>query len=100
MPRLSSVALFIFCLSVSIIAGPIVSHDDRQATAPKAIYFQSNQALNSIFALPISSNGTVMQGTVTPTGGTGANSINAMTKMPAGPDALASQGGVTVVGNV
>lgn len=100
MTLFSFTVLFILCLSGRITAGPVISQRIRQSTAPRALYFQSNQVANSIVALPISSNETVMQGTTTSTRGAGANSINSMTMEPAGPDALASQGAVTVVDNV
>ncbi len=67
----------------------------------KAVYFISNNADNAVVALKVNAqDGKLSQGSVTPTGGRGGNQINAMTGMPAGPDALGSQSALTVAGNV
>ena len=70
------------------------------AQAGKAVYLITNDADNAVVALPVAADGTLSKGSVTPTGGKGANSIDAMTNQPAGPDALASQGSLTVAGQV
>jgi hypothetical protein len=66
----------------------------------KAIYFMTNQATNSVIAIPVSANGTLSGGTSIGTGGAGSNLIDTSTNEPAAPDALASQGAVKVEGNV
>ena len=78
------------------------SHHLRHEKTARAIYIQSNQATNAVVAIPIGKNGTLMDGksTCTDTGGAGATLINSMTGQPEGPDALGSQGSVTVAGNV
>ena len=65
----------------------------------KAIYFMTNQATNSIVAIPVGSDGILSGGTSIGTGGAGSNLIDTMTNGPAAPDALASQGSVKVSGN-
>lgn len=74
------------------------SNDACKATG-KAVYLITNDAENSIVALPIQADGTLAQGTVTPVGGKGANSIDGATSQPAGPDALVSQSALTIAGN-
>jgi hypothetical protein len=66
----------------------------------KAIYFMTNQATNSVIAIPVSANGTLSGGTSIGTRGAGSNLIDTATNEPAAPDALASQGSVKVEGNV
>ncbi|KAL7937750.1 hypothetical protein V8C35DRAFT_293461 [Trichoderma chlorosporum] len=69
--------------------------------AGRAFYSITNEAQNSVIALPIGSNGLLSQGTSTPTGGAGGNTVNISgnKKTLAGPDALASQSALTVAGN-
>ncbi|MCJ1355656.1 MAG: hypothetical protein MMC33_005648 [Icmadophila ericetorum] len=64
----------------------------------KAIYFMTNARPNQIVALPINNDGTLSEGTLTPTGGDGSVEVDATTGKPTVPDALASQGAVRVVG--
>lgn len=73
-----------------------------RATAPtspvgQAIYFMTNDAENSVVAIPIGSDGTLSGGVLTSTGGAGSNAVNADNK-PAVPDALVSQSALTLVG--
>ena len=68
-------------------------------TTAKALYFITNDAVNSIVALPIGKNGTLSDGSLTETGGAGSNEVDAAGK-PLAPDALSSQGAVRVAGNV
>ena len=68
-------------------------------TEAKAIYFMTNQATNSIVAIPVGSDGTLSGGTSIGTGGAGSNLVDTTTNGPAAPDALASQGSVKVAGN-
>lgn len=65
----------------------------------KAVYLITNDAQNSVVALPISADGTLEKGTITPSGGKGSNSLDAQ-KQPAAPDALVSQSALTIAGNV
>jgi hypothetical protein len=68
-------------------------------TDAKVIYFMTNQATNSIVAIPVGSDGTLSGGTLIGTKGSGGNLIDTATNGPAAPDALASQGSVKVAGN-
>ena len=67
---------------------------------PKAVYFMTNTEQNSIVALPVAQDGTLAQGTMTPTGGKGLQEISGMTGQPAAPDGLSSQDSVVVAGKV
>ncbi|KAI2775231.1 hypothetical protein F4815DRAFT_487439 [Daldinia loculata] len=68
-------------------------------TTGKVVYFLSNDADNSIIALPIQPDGTLKAGKKTSVNGVGSNTLNAM-KQPAAPDALVSQSSITISGNV
>ncbi|KAL8832658.1 MAG: hypothetical protein Q9170_004798 [Blastenia crenularia] len=68
---------------------------------PKAIYFISNNpAGNSIIAMKVGADGTLSEGSSTPTGGKGASAIDGMTNQTAGPDALFSQSALKVEGHM
>ncbi|KAF1348361.1 hypothetical protein EJ07DRAFT_169622 [Lizonia empirigonia] len=74
----------------------------QQQNAPdvgRAIYFLTNDAENSVVALPISNDGTVSHGIMTKTGGAGSIAINGATMQPGTPDALVGQSSLTVSGN-
>jgi hypothetical protein len=66
---------------------------------PKAIYFISNAANNSVVALKVAADGTLSDGSITPTGGMGMSGVDA-TGAPANIDGLFSQGSVKIAGNV
>jgi hypothetical protein len=68
--------------------------------AGKALYLQTNEQQNSLISIPIGKDGMLYGGISTPTGGQGGDSINGMTHMPAGPDALSSQGSVFTIDDV
>lgn len=70
-----------------------------KATTAKVVYFISNAANNSIVAMKVGANGTLADGSVTPTGGAGMSGVNA-TGGAAAPDSLFSQGAVKISGNV
>ena len=86
----------------SIIQGAMIP---LSGTAPKAIYYMTNDALNaapnSIIAIPVAGDGT-LDGPVstTLTGGLSGARINPNTGALESPDALASAGSVQVVGQV
>lgn len=65
----------------------------------KALYFQTNEEKNGIVSVKIHENGTLSEGKLSYTNGTGASEISAATNMTAAPDGLSSQGSVTVVGH-
>ena len=71
-----------------------------QEPQPKAVYFMTNTPQNNIVALPVQQDGTLAQGTMTPTGGQGSLEVNPMTGQPAIPDGLSSQDAVKVSGKV
>lgn len=67
----------------------------------KAIYFLSNDAINSVVALKVNADGTLSRdGSITLTGGSGASGIDAATNAPADDDVLFSQSALKAEGNV
>ena len=73
----------------------------KNNTNGKAIYFLTNDKSNAVVALPIGQDGLLRApGTKTATGGSGGNGVTAPDNKPAAPDALFSQGSLTVAGNV
>ena len=70
----------------------------RQLQEPqaRAVYMMTNTPQNKIVAMPVQQNGTLAQGTMTPTGGQGGLEIVAMTGAPALADALCTQDSVKV----
>ncbi|KAF2690690.1 hypothetical protein K458DRAFT_426147 [Lentithecium fluviatile CBS 122367] len=100
MARLLAKLLIVTTVLTSVASA--LPHQRKQkapATVGKAVYFLTNDAENAVVALPIGKDGTLSAGTVTKTGGAGANSIDGATKQPAVPDALVGQSALTVVGN-
>ncbi|KAJ5654756.1 hypothetical protein N7490_001759 [Penicillium lividum] len=65
----------------------------------KTVYLQSNEHDNSVVSIPIGRDGKLYGGMATSSGGKGGASIDGITMKPAGPDALSSQGSVTVSGD-
>ncbi|KIX02061.1 uncharacterized protein Z518_08000 [Rhinocladiella mackenziei CBS 650.93] len=101
---LSQSILLVASFSLAAFAAPAAhrgkpSGPPGHTTGPKAIYFIANDPVNSVVALPVASDGTLSMGTLTPTEGTGSNSINGDTNEPAAPDALISQSSLTIAGN-
>jgi hypothetical protein len=73
----------------------------RSTTSPpKAVYFINNDKINAVVALRVNGDGTLSDGTIVATGGTGESAIKKSTNMTAGPDALFSQGAVAISGTV
>ncbi|POS79352.1 hypothetical protein DHEL01_v202237 [Diaporthe helianthi] len=72
-----------------------------KVTNGKAVYMLSNQASNTVVAVPIAQDGTLNEagGSSTTTGGAGATGIDGSTNAPSNPDALFSQSALTVAGN-
>ena len=94
------------CVDGVVISGPRynkVLHSPRNCpnvtASAKALYFITNDANNSVVAIPINKNGTLSDGSFTATGGAGSNEVDATGK-PLAPDALSSQGSVRVAGKV
>lgn len=79
---------------------PPMAGMNTSTSSPKAIYFQTNKAPNSVVAIPVAADGTLSGGVLTSTGGNGGNTVSADTGTPNAPDALGSQGAVAVNGNV
>lgn len=95
----------LFSASLVALAAQGAPYSEHRAVAaqgngPKAVYFLTNNAQNAVVALPVGCDGTLSRGSVSVTGGNGANSINMNTKLPAAPDALISQSALTVSGQV
>ena len=84
-------------LSVIVVAAPSFH---RTKSTVNAIYFLTNDQSNAVVALPVGADGKLSQGSVTPAGGKGGNSINGATNEPEAPDALIGQSALTVAGNV
>ncbi|CZT51042.1 uncharacterized protein RSE6_12125 [Rhynchosporium secalis] len=68
------------------------------STNAKTIYFITNAAENSIVALKVAMDGSLSEGSVTPTGGAGMTRVDDKGD-PVIPDSLFSQGAVKVSGN-
>ena len=83
---------------VGISDGAVSNSSAAATTNPRAIYFMTNAANNSIVALRVAADGTLSNGSFTATGGAGMQGI--VDGAPAAPDALFSQGAVKVAGNV
>ncbi|KAI4174643.1 MAG: hypothetical protein LQ343_002216 [Gyalolechia ehrenbergii] len=106
----SSYTLSLLLAASAVIASPFplngrtTSTPHWNATAlkpPKAIYFLTNDpAGNSIVALNVGPDGLLSDGSITPTGGKGASSIDGATNQPAAPDALSSQSALKVEKNM
>lgn len=70
-------------------------------SSAKNIYLQTNDAENALVAIPVNPrDGTLSGGVKVSTGGRGGNTAVNGTSTPSVPDALGSQGSVTVEGNV
>jgi len=83
MLHLTLTTFFLLTLfSIPSSALPGGSWRGLQHGTPKAVYFQTNKAPNSIVALPIARDGTISAGTLIPTGGDGGNTVDAMTHAP------------------
>jgi hypothetical protein len=76
-----------------------VSSNSTSSTNARAIYFLTNGVNNSVVALKVAADGTLSDGSITPTGGAGMSGVDS-TGAPAAPDALFSQGALKVAGNV
>ncbi|OKL61705.1 hypothetical protein UA08_02171 [Talaromyces atroroseus] len=88
-------------LGLSAAAHPLET-EGESCEAPhraKAVYFLTNEDLNSVVSIPINLDGTLSGGLTTPTGGNGSSTVNA-TGGPNGPDALGSQSALTVLENL
>ena len=72
---------------------------NRKHANAKAIYFITNAAENSVVALKVARDGTLLDGSITATRGNGMVGVDAK-GAPAGPDGIFSQGALKVSGNV
>lgn len=79
--------------------GGASSNSTAATPGAKAIYFITNAAENSVVALKVAADGTLSDGSITPTGGAGLSGVDS-TGAPAAPDSLFSQGAVKTAGNV
>lgn len=94
-------------LLVQGIAGSVIGRhqlnqgkDDACPQTGTALYLISNNAPNTIVALPINEDGTLSAGTITPSEGDGAVSFARQVGVPAMPDGLVSQSSLTIAGQV
>jgi hypothetical protein len=87
-------------LAPLVVRSAVALPSSSKLAGGKAIYMLSNDESNAVLALPICENGLLSAGTLTATGGKGGNGVDGSTKQPAAPDALFSQGSLTVAGNV
>jgi hypothetical protein len=85
-------------------AQPALAHPAKSCEAGpmrrQAIYIITNEEENMVLSLPIDNQGMLGQGSMTPTGGAGAVSIDGSTNEPAGADPLVSQSALTIAGMV
>ncbi|KAF2868260.1 hypothetical protein BDV95DRAFT_501291 [Massariosphaeria phaeospora] len=95
----SSTLIFLSTLPLLTAALPASNgiHGRNPAHNGKAIYLITNGVENSVAALPISADGTLGDAKLTPTGGKGGATVNAMGQ-PAAPDSLVSQSALTIAG--
>ena len=103
--------LSVFAIASTIFAAPYpipanaLNARAANATAgstknAKAIYFMTNDvAGNSIIAMKVAADGTLSDGSTTPTGGKGMSGVDGSTNQPAAPYALFSQSALKVEGN-
>ena len=87
-------------LSLTLAAHGAAVGSSHPLKQPKAVYFMTNAADNAVVALPVKPNGQLADGSITPTGGKGLNTVNAMTGQPNLIDGTNSQGSVRVTGQV
>lgn len=85
------------CNCPGIEAGAAVGRTNKNA---KAVYFLTNDAKNSVVALKVDTDGTLSDGSITLTGGSGASGIESKNNATAGPDSLFSQSALKAEGNV
>ncbi|OCK81105.1 hypothetical protein K432DRAFT_425207 [Lepidopterella palustris CBS 459.81] len=72
---------------------------DHDYDKVSAVYFISNDVQNAIVSLKINEDGTLCDGSFTPTGGAGMSGYFGAPNVTAGPDSLFSQSPLTVVRN-
>ena len=95
----SRLVMMVVLLAVAT-ASPVQSRNIGAPKHAKAIYFLTNDAVNAVVALPITSDGTLSKGTITATGGNGSNAVGGKAMEPLTPDALVGQSALTISGNV
>lgn len=83
------------CNCLGIEAGAAVGRKNA-----KAVYFLTNEAKNSVVALKVDADGTLSDGSIALTGGSGASGIDSKNNATAGPDSLFSQSALKAEGNV
>lgn len=79
---------------------PTPEKDNACPETGTTVYLISNDAPNTVVALPIGEDGTLSAGTITPTGGNGSVSFSHTLGVPAKPDGLVSQSSLTIAGQV
>ena len=87
-------------ISSNTLDSRALNHTAADTENAKAIYFMTNDpAGNSIVAMKVNADGTLSEGSITPTGGKGLSGIDGSTNQTAAPDALFSQSALKVEGN-
>ena len=95
------ISIFAFALLALAEGAALPRRDDSYLAAPRALYYMTNINPNSIVAIPVARNGSLLTPfTSTLTGGSPGADTNAATGGPDSPDALASAGSVAVVDRV
>ncbi|KAB5525524.1 hypothetical protein GE09DRAFT_1229330 [Coniochaeta sp. 2T2.1] len=90
--------LYISSLLVALLPQAVLGLPAACSAVGKAVYLISNGPENNVIALPIGADGTLSKGSSIATGGAGSNSVDSATNQPAAPDALVSQGSLTLAG--
>ncbi|SPO07266.1 uncharacterized protein DNG_09960 [Cephalotrichum gorgonifer] len=101
MPTLVSLASCLLPFLLFALEGRSSSFRPAQScgnAVGRAIYFLTNDDVNGVAAIPIGSDGTLSQGTVTETGGAGSVALSA-DNQPATPDALVGPSALAISGN-
>ena len=95
--------MFLTTSQIVLLAAYLMSGVYSHPCSPQsnnAIFFLTNDQMNSVVAIPIGDGGMLSGGSVTATGGAGSNSIDGATNKAAAPDPLIGQSALTVAGQV
>ncbi|KAK2767807.1 hypothetical protein FQN54_003966 [Arachnomyces sp. PD_36] len=94
-------SLLLFLSHVSALPAAQCSNQTAKGTArtARAVYFLTNDCSNSVVALKVNNDGTLSDGSITPTDGAGGNGFDVAKNQSSAPDALFSQGALKVAGN-
>ncbi|KZL84172.1 3-carboxymuconate cyclase [Colletotrichum incanum] len=96
MPPVLTLLFLLVTSPVAVLARP--ARCNRTNGVGKGKYTITNDKVNAVVAVPISSNGMLSGRISISTGGAGSNFFDSTTNGPAAPDALASQSALTIAG--